>query len=552
MDNRSLLLSDSPDSEALELPSFSSGGSGISSLEVSHYNDPSRNQRQSLFPNSHPPRRRPPVKASPHLDPHDADVECAEWINKGARSLVGGCCENLCGCCRQCCVSLANVVGAVCGAANTTVVSPIGRSIKSLVLGPNGNDPWELPKNITMIPVNALVVLLEIITRVKKEKIDLLSGDEVRESLSLAVPFSAAIGRLFQALDYIFSFRNYDEKSPNFMSRQDRVKYTAAGLNMLLFASYAALYASMISTMATDASRRGFDIVKIYDPREMIHLLYETSWNAMQIALTGIGSYVVFTNAQVFIRDLFAQKIGQSYRELKGAINADALMRYLKSVEKEDNKDGEFKADDQRQVSHAKGWYFTDVFGRTLEAVLTNALSLIRQPRKNLEGLAFYKPLVNSGAKVMRAVCRSGYQPLSEDAQAASEYHYQLAVYKESYSRIAPSSAVSRFFYKTNWRDDRLEKDLVNHFSASILRYHQSGEVLPPLAAGGAQPADDWQRKVLQDAALVAMLSADLADLSDQEGFSLAAYAQRYNERLYGFYTTGEAQVMRQRMNFAL
>jgi hypothetical protein len=479
----------------------------------------------------------------------DLDLEYAECIDNCTQQLLTNSCSAMCGCCTSCMKGLTIVAETV----GTIIVKPVGRSIHSFLLGPNGNDPWELPKNIVMIPGNILIVLLEILTRVKKTGVEEQKTDE----LTLSIPFAGAVGRVLQALDYVFHSSCRSE-----LSAAKRVKYTAAGINALLFSGYCTLYAMMISTMATEPDHRNLETLRTLDPRDMVAMLYDTSWNWLQIFTTSVGGYVVANNALIFGRDLVLHKFSDAYHWFLGAIRRDAIEHSINVAEENPipKNNTTFQGDLQKE----KAWYFTDILGRSIELILREALQLLRQPRKNLEGLTFYKPILKKiehaknaaghytqrsscGAKAMRYVLGPCYNHTGLGMELISQQTYEdmLAQRKSSYSRVAPSSATSRLF-NSDWREIRLNKELEDHYLKSVemyQRHRRMSDIPPPFLSHGSQSQDAWRLSVEQDQQLMNMLNANLTDLqlNEVEGFSLENIAKEYNKRLYAFYTTGEA-----------
>ncbi|MDX1901732.1 MAG: hypothetical protein SFW66_06990 [Gammaproteobacteria bacterium] len=510
-------------------------------------------------------------------DHYDTDYAQLERINAAADQMVEHLSTCCCNSCHHCIRAMAICSEAVCSAigdaaiytgkkiaqgadeSSRVLILPPVRALDRVIRGPQKNDGWELPKNISMFAVNPLMTMAEVFMKA--------NGDPT------CIPLQPALARTFECVDLLASARKTR------LTLTERLKRTAAGLTGLVFAGYAALYAATLADFIQDGT---LDQLIPALPNEMIQQLHVSTWHALQWAVASVGGYIMMTNGYIFGKDLVLDKISDAWKSIHTDIKVDAIIRHLIQLEKitDLTERAAAQAAFQNKINENKGlWHFTDALGRTLEHVLSfAAVTPIRMARDTASNLTSYKPVVGKlqdykaavvrrlpalphaaqpeeekellnpeapshrfgcCAKTAKALTGCFFQSSAE--QKASElsnkkYEDLLEEVKNSYYRFAPATIYG------GSREKRLAGDIQNHYAQAMRIYQHTGRLeIAPFGAQGEAANPDWQNEALHDETLVAFLKGDFANTGLPPEIPFARMAFFFNERLFQHFNRNEA-----------
>jgi len=507
----------------------------------------------------------------PQYPDYDIDYTKLEQINAATDQLIDKLTTCCCNSCVQCMHAMAECTQALCTAfgdaivyagkkiivsveeTSKVVLLPPIRAFDDVVRGPNNNDCWELPKDIAMFAVNPLMTMAEIFMKA--------NGDPA------VIPFQPAVARSFECVNLLTSgFKSQ-------LTWDERLKRTAAGLTALVFASYAALYAFTLADLTQDGT---VDQLIPALPNDMIQQLHVSTWHALQWTIACLGSYVMMTDGYIFGKELILKNIPHEWRALQTDIKVDAITRHLMDLEKiQDPKiREEAQLAFQKQIHENTGlWNFIDVLGRTIEHVLSFALTTpIRVARDTASNLTSYKPVIgklqNYKEKIVQHLpSLPNQKPAEEEKQLLNpeevqphrlgccaktakvftgcffhtpavnksavdenkQYDDVIGNVKNSYNSYAPATLY-------NGREQRLQNDIRDYYTKAMRRYQQTGEIDVPFGTKGEPANADWKTEALNDERIKAFLNGDIANTGLSSDTSFAKMAFHYNQQLFGYY----------------
>lgn len=505
------------------------------------------------------------------------DVMYQDCIEKAAKAFMTSCCAKMCGCCANCFDGFTILVKKAFEAFGVVVAEPVIESLYTFTFGPNHNDNLHLLKNVMMVPGNVLLVILEAFIGFKK----------VDQETQLVIrPFASPIGRLLQLLDYALVTPCRAGIPPS-----KKVQRYVAGWSALTISSYIALYALTLSTMVSDESRRNTDTLLTYDPREMIHMLQHTAWNAAQIAASTFIVYPAMENAKIFVRDLFLKYAPELYDQTAADINRAAISRHVANMSSVEGNRQEANDKFKATVAAGTAWRQNGIMGgletlgRALGAILNTVASTANLSfiRNNVQGFTGAKELfekagdartkatavvkakavqVSQGqgclARVANRFVQSCFAPVeakSGNQEQLQDFDHILEAKQQSYSRASGRNVAAFGYAGKNVKEKRLNHELVRHWEAAVKAFQAAGRNLGlgegqdqalaqrltdslglPFGCDSVSAHDDYLKDNQINQRLVDMLSG-----VTEEGQSREDLAREFCRVQFLYYKTGQA-----------